>query len=266
MYERRRRLRILRKLRHLTQSADWEKTLDAWAAHLKASPQRETQAFLAELAHELKTPITILIGYLDTLVQGAWQDQKVAPTFLQKALAQAQRLTTLVQDVLFLAQIESGGWVIQTEPIHLESAVREVFAELEALAQQKNLRLELTAQERGIAVEADPAALRLILKNLIENAIRYTPDHRRIWVDWHIEGERVRLRIGDEGVGIPPEEIPRIFDRFYRVDKSRSRAHGGTGLGLTLVRELISAHQTRIEVQSQVGKGSIFTFWLPLAA
>jgi len=179
---------------------------------------------------------------------------------------QAQRLAALTQDVLFLAQIESEGWHLQLEPIPLGEMVQALFEELEPLAQRKNIRLEVSATDRTLAVEADPTALRLILKNLIENAIQYSPEGRRVWVNWEVHQARVRIEVGDEGIGIPPEEIPRIFDRFYRIDKSRSRARGGTGLGLTLVRELLQAHRTSIQVLSEVGKGSVFRFDLPLVA
>jgi len=213
----------------------------------------------------LKTPIAILLGYLDTLAQGAWKDESVAPGFIQKALVQAQRLAALVQDVLFLAQIERGGWQLQVEPIPLEATVQTILEELEPLAQRKAIRVEIAALERGLAVEADPTAVRLVLKNLIENAIQYSPEGRRVWISWQAQGSIVRIEVGDEGIGIPAEELPRIFERFYRVDKSRSRSHGGTGLGLTLVRELLQAHQSQIHVRSEVGKGSVFWFELPLA-
>jgi two-component system phosphate regulon sensor histidine kinase PhoR len=265
LYERYRRQKLLKTLAQLTGTPNWKKTLQTWAAQNRTSDSIKTDTFLAELAHELKTPIAILIGYLDTLSQGAWKDETVAPTFLQKALLQAQRLATLTQDVLFLTQIESGGWQLHLEPVPLEALSQTVWEELEPLAQRKNIRLEIQALDRGIAVEADPAALRLILKNLVENAIQYSPEGRRVWIGWQVLGPQVRIEVGDEGIGIPAEELPRIFDRFYRVDKSRSRAHGGTGLGLTLVRELLQAHHSTIQVRSEVGKGSVFWFELPLA-
>ncbi len=264
-YERYQRQKVLRKLFHLLGSRDWEKALHIWALERQAKNPSNSDTFLAELSHELKTPIAILIGYLDTLHQGAWKDEAVAPAFIQKALLQAQRLAALTQDVLFLAQIESGGWSLQVEPIPLEGLVQGIFEELEPLAQRKRIRLELDAPDRNLAVEADPTALRLILKNLIENAIQYTPEGRRVWVHWHLRDNQVQMEVGDEGIGIPAEEIPRIFERFYRVDKSRSRSHGGTGLGLTLVRELLQAHHSPIEVLSEIGKGSRFRFALPLA-
>jgi signal transduction histidine kinase len=265
LYERHRRQKLLKTLAQLTGTPNWKKTLQTWATQNKYPDSTKSETFLAELAHELKTPIAILIGYLDTLSQGAWKDEAVAPTFLQKALLQAQRLAALTQDVLFLAQIESGGWQLQLEPVPLEALSQTVWEELEPLAQRKHIRLEIRASDRGIAVEADATALRLILKNLVENAIQYSPEGRRVWIGWQVLGSQVRIEVGDEGIGIPAEELPRIFDRFYRVDKSRSRAHGGTGLGLTLVRELLQAHHSPIQVRSEVGKGSVFWFELPLA-
>ncbi len=232
---------------------------------MQNTPPKEVQ-FLAELSHELKTPISILIGYLDTLSDGAWRDTAVAPQFIQKALAQAQRLAHLVQDVLFLAQVEQGRWVLSLEPVSLQGLTEELFGELEALAQSKKIRLSIEAQDHNTAVEADPTALRLVLKNLIENAIQYSPEGRRVWVFWTMNGEWVRIGVRDEGEGIAPEHLPHIFERFYRVDKSRSRQSGGTGLGLTLVKELLAAHGSTIQVESQVGQGSVFWFTFKLSA
>jgi len=264
LYERSQRKKLSKVFSELTGSSDWERVLRRGAGGQIQKPARQ-ETFLAELSHELKTPIAILLGYLDTLSQGAWKDEAVALDFIQKALLQAQRLAALVQDVLFLAQIESGGWQLQVEPVPLEATVRTILEELEPLAQRKNIRIEITASDRGLAVEADPTAMRLILKNLIENAIQYSPEGRRVWISWRVQTPAVRIEVGDEGIGIPAEELPRIFERFYRVDKSRSRSHGGTGLGLTLVRELLQAHQSPIQVRSEVGKGSVFWFELPLS-
>ncbi len=264
LYERSQRKKLSKTFSELTGSSDWERGLRQGAEGQIQKPARQ-ETFLAELSHELKTPIAILLGYLDTLSQGAWKDEAVALDFIQKALLQAQRLAALVQDVLFLAQIESGGWQLQVEPVPLEATIRTILEELEPLAQRKNIRIEITASDRGLAVEADPTAMRLILKNLIENAIQYSPEGRRVWISWRVQTPAVRIEVGDEGIGIPAEELPRIFERFYRVDKSRSRSHGGTGLGLTLVRELLQAHQSPIQVRSEVGKGSVFWFELPLS-
>ncbi len=264
LYERSQRKKLSKAFSELTGSSDWERGLQQGAEGEIQKPARQ-ETFLAELSHELKTPIAILLGYLDTLSQGAWKDEAVALDFIQKALLQAQRLAALVQDVLFLAQIESGGWQLQVEPVPLEATVRTILEELEPLAQRKNIRIEITASDRGLAVEADPTAMRLILKNLIENAIQYSPEGRRVWISWRVQPPVVCIEVGDEGIGIPAEELPRIFERFYRVDKSRSRSHGGTGLGLTLVRELLQAHQSQIQVRSEVGKGSVFWFELPLS-
>ncbi|MCS6895599.1 MAG: cell wall metabolism sensor histidine kinase WalK [Bacteroidia bacterium] len=227
------------------------------------------QAFLAEVSHELKTPLNILLGYLDTLTQGAWKDENVALPFLQKALSQVHRMESLVQDILLLAQIESGGWLIQPEATPLYPLLENVWSELEPLARRKNITLRTPSMEvQDLAVEADPFALQKVFKNLLENAIQYSSEGKSITVSWELSPDRkkVKISIRDEGIGIPEEHLPHIFDRFYRVDKSRSRQSGGTGLGLSIVKELIEAHGERISVQSQVSQGSVFTFALPACA
>jgi len=246
----------------------WESAIQTLQHRLRqqeASSQAQ-QAFLAAVSHELKTPLAILLGYLDTLVQGAWQDQAVLRPFLEKSLAQVHRMNALVQDILLLAQIESGGWLIQPEPVSLYALLEEVWAELEPLAQSRRIGLVRPPHEvQDLRVEADPFALRKVFKNLLENAIQYSPEGRVVRVDWRLEadGRTVQIVIQDNGIGIPPEHLPHIFDRFYRVDKSRSRQHGGTGLGLSLVKELLEAHGQRIYVESTPGKGTRFGFFLP---
>lgn len=271
VYQWRQRRRMEATLQTLLATDAWESTLKALLHRTKQYEEftRTQQAFLAEVSHELKTPLNILLGYLDTLAQGAWRDEKVAPTFLEKALAQIHRMDTLVQDILLLAQIESGGWLIQPEATLLYPLLEEVWSELEPLARKKNISLRKPALDvRDLCVEADPFALRKVFKNLLENAIQYSPEGRSITVTWELTSDknRVMISIQDEGVGIPEEHLPRIFDRFYRVDKSRSRQSGGTGLGLSIVKELIEAHGERITVRSQVGSGSVFSFMLPACA
>lgn len=270
-YQWRQRRRIEATLQTLLATEAWESTLKALLHRSKQYEEfaRVQQAFLAEVSHELKTPLNILLGYLDTLAQGAWRDEKVAPVFLEKALAQIHRMDTLVQDILLLAQIESGGWLVQPEATLLYPLLEEVWSELEPLARKKNIILRQPALEvRDLCVEADPFALRKVFKNLLENAIQYSPEGRSITVAWELtpDKKRVKISIQDEGIGIPEEHLPRIFERFYRVDKSRSRQSGGTGLGLSIVKELIEAHGERITVRSKVGSGSVFSFMLPACA
>lgn len=267
-WERYRRRKIERRLETLLGTSAWESAIQTLQHRLRqqeASSQAQ-QAFLAAVSHELKTPLAILLGYLDTLVQGAWQDQAVLRPFLEKSLAQVHRMNALVQDILLLAQIESGGWLIQPEPVSLYALLEEVWAELEPLAQSRRIGLVRPPHEvQDLQVEADPFALRKVFKNLLENAIQYSPEGRVVRVDWRLgaDGHTVQIVIQDNGIGIPPEHLPHIFDRFYRVDKSRSRQHGGTGLGLSLVKELLEAHGQRIYVESTPGKGTRFWFFLP---
>lgn len=267
-YEGYRRRKVEKRLEELLGSSAWESAIQALQHRLRqqeASSQAQ-QAFLAAVSHELKTPLAILLGYLDTLVQGAWQDQAVLRPFLEKSLAQVHRMNALVQDILLLAQIESGGWLIQPEPVSLYTLLEEVWTELEPLAQPRRIGLlRPPHQVQDLQVEADPFALHKVFKNLLENAIQYSPEGTPVKVDWQLVagGQTVQITIQDNGIGIPPEHLPHIFDRFYRVDKSRSRQHGGTGLGLALVKELLEAHGQPIHVESAPGKGTRFWFFLP---
>lgn len=270
-YERIKRQQLEKKLQATLGTSQWHTALHALLHRLRqqeATTQAQ-QAFLSALSHELKTPLTILLGYLDTLVQGAYKDPEVLKPFLEKALAQVHRMNALVQDTLLLAQIETGGWSLQPEPTPLYPLLEEVWDELEPLWRAKRIALRRPPHHlQDLTVEADPFALRKVFKNLLENAILYSPEGTTITVSWtyHPKDSRITLSIQDEGMGIPPEHLPHIFDRFYRVDKSRSRQSGGTGLGLSIVKELIEAHGARITVESTVGRGTTFTFSLPACA
>ncbi len=271
IWERWRRRRLERALHEKLGTADWEGAIATLQSRLQQgeAATHAQQAFLAALSHELKTPLAIVLGYLDTLVQGAWKDSQVLLPFLEKALAQVHRMNALVQDTLLLAQIQSGGWPIQPEATPLYPLLEEVWSELEPLARTKQIALRNPPHHlQDLAVEADPLALRKIFKNLLENAIQYSPEGRTVSVSWELTRDQksVKIAIQDEGYGIPAEHLPRIFDRFYRVDKSRSRQSGGTGLGLSIVKELLEAHGQSIFVESQVDKGTRFVFMLPACA
>lgn len=270
-WERWRRHRLEKALHEKLGTHNWEHAIATLQSRLQQGEAATyaQQAFLAALSHELKTPLAIVLGYLDTLVQGAWKDSQVLLPFLEKALAQVHRMNALVQDTLLLAQIQSGGWPIQPEATPLYPLLEEVWSELEPLARTKRISLRKPPHHlQDLAVEADPLALRKIFKNLLENAIQYSPEGRTVSVSWELTRDQksVKIAIQDEGYGIPAEHLPRIFDRFYRVDKSRSRQSGGTGLGLSIVKELLDAHGQSISVESQVDKGTRFMFMLPACA
>ncbi|MEN2993549.1 MAG: ATP-binding protein [Bacteroidia bacterium] len=271
IYQYYRRRALERELTHLLGTSEWRQAVSALLqrAQRKENENSASQVFLAEVSHELKTPLAILLGYLDTLEQGGWQDPEILLPFLRKALAQVHRMNALVQDILLLTQIESGNWLIQPEPVLLYPLVEDVWSKLEPLAQKKRLTLRLPSHEvRDLAVEADPLALQKIFKNLLENAIQYSPEGKTVTIGWEPlpQTHRVKVWIADEGIGIPAQHLPHIFKRFYRVDKSRSRQSGGTGLGLAIVQELIEAHGQTITVESQEGVGTRFTFYLPACA
>ncbi|MCS7188584.1 MAG: HAMP domain-containing sensor histidine kinase, partial [Bacteroidia bacterium] len=212
VYEHVRRKRLERKIVQLVGSPHWESALQALLNRLRRQEiaSQAQQGFITAVSHELKTPLAILLGYLDTLVQGAWQDKEVLLPFLEKSLAQIHRMNSLVQDILLLAQIESGGWLIQPEPTPLYPLLEEVWSELEPLARTKGISLKRPPHHlQDLSVEADPFALRKILKNLLENAIQYSPENRTVTVNWNLspDGKNVKFCIQDEGIGIAPEHL-----------------------------------------------------------
>ncbi|MBI4366822.1 MAG: PAS domain S-box protein [Deltaproteobacteria bacterium] len=223
--------------------------------------------FVANVSHELKTPLTNIRGYAETLRQGAAGDPAVAERFLRKIKQNAEYLQALVEDLLRLSECESGRLALQPIPIPLAACVADLLADLADRARNKRIDLRQDIPP-GLAVLADPAALRQILGNLIENAVKYTPNDGTVHV--LATGPRAAdafctITIRDTGSGIAPDDLPRIFERFYRVEKSRSRELGGTGLGLAIVKHLVQAHGGDVTVQSTPGQGSSFSLILPAA-
>lgn len=225
--------------------------------------------FVANASHELKTPLTAIRGYSETLL-----DPELSPELVRRfadvVKANADRLQHIVDDLLDLSRIESGGWDIRPEPVVLEEVAREVWAAQREAAADKEITLAVDFGPGATRVRADPGALRQILANLFSNAIRYTPAGGRVTLEAAAgrlgPGEPgVRILVRDTGVGIPAPHLPRIFERFYRVDPARSRAEGGTGLGLAIVRHLVEAHGGRIAAESEVGQGTTIHLTLPAA-
>jgi signal transduction histidine kinase len=220
--------------------------------------------FVANVSHELKTPITVVRGFAETLLD----DQEPPPPAMQRQFlnsihTNAVRMQRIVDDLLDLSRVESGRW--EPHPAHVELAplVEEVFATVGADAAARGLALDtdLAAPQ----VHADPTALRQVLGNLVENAVRYTPSGRVTVRSTH-EAGGVRIAVIDTGVGIPAEHLPRVFERFYRVDPARSRAAGGTGLGLAIVKHLVEAHGGHVTAESTVGQGTTIGAWFPVSA
>lgn len=219
--------------------------------------------FIANVSHELKTPLFAAQGFIHTLIDGAVEDDKVRGRFLKKAARSLDSLDHLVQDILMLSQIETGAIKMKFEPADLARITREVIDQLEEEAARKNIRLLIEETKKDCTVLADVQRITQVITNLIANAINYNHENGNVIVQFEVTKKSVITHIRDTGQGIPEDHLPRVFERFYRVDKSRSREKGGTGLGLAIVKHILEGHNTKAEVESVVGKGSIFSFKLP---
>jgi signal transduction histidine kinase len=215
--------------------------------------------FVANVSHELKTPLTAIAGYAETLAAEA--KDKQAKQFAGTIVENAHRMQRLVDDLLDLSRIESGAWEPQPAPLPIEAAAREAWEPFTERARERRIQFE-TATNSG-KVSADPEALRQILSNLYDNALRHTPAGGRIRVATERAGSDTVIRVSDTGSGIGADHLPRIFERFYRVDPGRSRQEGGTGLGLSIVKHLVEAHGGRVEAQSELGRGTTILLYFP---
>jgi two-component system phosphate regulon sensor histidine kinase PhoR len=218
--------------------------------------------FVANVSHELKTPLFAAQGFIHTLIDGAATDEKVRGNFLNKAAKSLDSLENLVQDLLMLSHIETGEIKMKMEEHDLVALAKDVAEELEDFAHKKKVKLKFDEPKKKGFVLADSKWIHQVITNLISNAVQYTPENGKVTVRFDITKKTVELAVVDNGAGIPPDHLDRIFERFYRVDKSRSREQGGTGLGLAIVKHILEGHQTKAEVKSEVGKGSEFSFKL----
>jgi signal transduction histidine kinase len=221
---------------------------------------RAQQRFVADVSHELRSPLTAIRGNLDLLRRGAIENREERDTALAAIESESARMQRLVQDLLLLAQADAGI-TIQKNLVELDTLLLEVYrhARMTSTGAKISLGSEDQAQVLG-----DADRLKQLLINLVDNACKYTPNGGEVKLSLERDAHWVRVAIADSGIGIPAQDLPKIFDRFYRVDKSRARDQGGTGLGLAICQWIAEAHGGRIEVQSQVGRGSTFTVWLPV--
>jgi two-component system phosphate regulon sensor histidine kinase PhoR len=223
------------------------------------------QDFVANVSHELRTPLSLIKSAAETLIDGGKHDPAALTRFLEIIDKHANRLTLLLDDLLLLARLDSGRIELRFEPVLLRSAVQEALDELAFRAGARGVTLE-NAVPAGLAARADAERLRQALSNLVDNAIKYGRTDGRVVVTGRtLEGDRVELSVRDDGPGIPAESIARIFERFYRADKARSREQGGTGLGLAIVKNVVQAHGGEVRVESTPGAGAEFFLTLPAA-
>jgi len=218
--------------------------------------------FIANISHELKTPIFAAQGFVHTLLDGAVKDKRVRERFLKKAVKSLDRLDLMVQDLLTLSQIEIGDIRMHFEYFDILKMCVEIFDQLEQSAGKKGIRLELIHDKKQFLVHADFRRIRQVMNNLIQNAIKYNRDEGLVQVKLVEEEKCIHVFVIDSGEGIEDQYISRIFERFYRVEKSRSRSKGGTGLGLSIVKHILEGHHSNIRVDSTPGKGSKFSFRL----
>lgn len=220
--------------------------------------------FVANASHELRTPVAAVRSATETLRSGALDDPGAAIRFVDIIERNAMRLQSLVEDMLELSKLESNEFKLKRERVELGSVVPLVLALFRERAEKKGVRLVAELPPEASAVEGDPRALEHVLSNLVDNAVKYCPPGTRVLVSaTRLDEERVRLVVSDTGPGIPPEHLPRLFERFYRVDAGRSRELGGTGLGLSIVKHMVEAMRGKVAVESEVGRGSTFTVSLP---
>jgi signal transduction histidine kinase len=224
--------------------------------------EQSRRDLVANVSHELKTPITAIRAHLENILDGV---ESTEPATLALMLGQVERLGRLVDQLLELSKLESGEVALQPETLALHPLVDQLFSEIGVAIPGRELQLDNEVPHDLPAVLADPERVHQVLFNLVDNAVRFTPDGGEITVAAHRHDGAVEVSVADNGVGIPREHLPRLFERFYRADPSRARGDGGTGIGLAIARSVVEAHGGHIKAHSEPGIGSVFTFDLPVA-
>jgi two-component system phosphate regulon sensor histidine kinase PhoR len=220
--------------------------------------------FIGNVSHELKTPIFTIQGFSETLLDGALEDERVRRSFVEKIRRNAHRLGNLARDLTEIARLETSGQETRREPFDLLKLVREVMEAVEPVAEDKRVTLHAHLPTTLPKAYGDPERIRQVVTNLVENGIRYNNEGGRVELSARATsgGEGIKLTVADNGIGVAPEHLPRLTERFYRVDTSRSRNEGGTGLGLAIVKHVLQAHDAKLLVESTPGRGTTFGFTL----
>jgi two-component system phosphate regulon sensor histidine kinase PhoR len=248
-----------------------EKEVLAWADNSREEIEKLRlqeefrREFLGNLSHELKTPIFSIQGYILTLLEGGLEDENINRAFLERASKGVDRVTGIIEDLDLITRIESERLKLNSAPVNILSLAREIVESLEIKAQKRNVKLSLDWKRIGsqeINVLCDRDKIGQVLSNIINNSINYGVENGHTEVRFFDLEDNILIEVSDDGVGIREEHLPRLFERFYRVDKSRARNEGGTGLGLAIVKHLVEAHGQTIDVRSTEGQGSTFSFTL----
>jgi two-component system phosphate regulon sensor histidine kinase PhoR len=223
------------------------------------------QEFLADVSHELKTPIFAAQGFVHTLLDNPDEEEEIRIKFLEKAAKSLDGLDLLVKDLLTVSQIETGAVKIDKKNINLKTVIQEIFEQVEYKAKGRNVTLSVKAPDGPIMVKADYQRISQVLSNLIVNGIKYGNSPGNVVIDISEKKKLFIVNVKDDGPGIPEEHLHRLFERFYRVDKSRAKQSGGSGLGLSIVKHIVQAHGSKISVESKINKGTNFEFKLEKA-
>ena len=225
--------------------------------------ERTRQEFVANVSHELRTPLSLIKGFVETLLEGAKNDPEKTTRFLQTIEKHADRLTFLIEDLLTISRLESGQIIMNLHSLDMREETQRVADDLRSRADEKQMALDNLVPE-GVQAHADADRLQQVLFNLVENAIKYGRPAGRVTIGGGPAAEgKIEMWVRDDGPGIPPESRERVFERFYRVDRARSRETGGTGLGLSIVKHIVQAHGGEVWLKSEEGEGTAFHFTLP---
>ena len=231
-----------------------------------ANNLRRSRQFAADVTHELRTPLTILRGETELALRNG-RDQEELRKVLESNLEEISRMSYLIEDLLLLSKSDLGQIPLKIEPLYLPELIVELHHQAQLLASAKSIRVDLSCPQQDIFILADNLRMRQVLLNLLTNAIKYTPEGGKVGIDIELVGqEQVKITISDTGIGIAQEELALIFERFYRVDKTLNRNDGGSGLGLSIAKWIVEAHEGTITVASIPGQGSCFNVILPLSA
>ncbi|MBD8523543.1 MULTISPECIES: cell wall metabolism sensor histidine kinase WalK [Lysinibacillus] len=227
--------------------------------------EMDRREFVSNVSHELRTPLTTMRSYLEALADGAWKDENIAPTFLNVTQTETERMIRLVNDLLQLSRMDSSDYELNKDIVLFNSFFNRIIDRFE-MSKSDKVQFARLFPETSFYVEIDTDKVTQVIDNIISNAIKYSPDGGNIRFGFTGQGDMLKVMISDDGMGIPKENVGRIFDRFYRVDRARARSMGGTGLGLAIAREMIEAHGGKIWAESEEGQGTTIFFTLPYDA
>lgn len=260
---------VINRLNYNNEITELNTEIFAWADDRKNEIERLKQLeiyrkeFLGNVSHELKTPVFSIQGYVSTLLDGGLDDESINRNYLERCEKSVERMISMIDDLEAITQLESGALVLDITSFDIQKVTQEVIKTHELKAIEKGIILSIHSDDTPKMVKGDPFRIRQVIDNLIVNSIKYGKEYGITKVSFYKNLNTITIEISDNGIGINEKHLPRLFERFYRVEKSRSREQGGIGLGLSIVKHILDAHNETIEVVSRNGDGSTFTFTLP---